>query len=145
MHKRNCELSGENRLVALAAALVNTSSCSCWMSPTSQLNPFCAEELHPRSWSASAWPALSCLLPPASPRSSTCRCSHASTRSPMHSEQTGSSRQALLSSQLRAQPSIHRGRQLPVLEFSAVTLHPQSEQLVLNKCSRGRRAKFVRS
>lgn len=140
LHKRNCELSGgEQQIVALAAALVMRPKLLLLDEPTSQLDPFAqknftallervARELnvavlvatHDVTAFEHLADTLICL----------------DGEKPDALQADSSSRQALCPRSSAPNQASTAADNSSVLEFSAVTFaYPQSEQLVLNKCS----------
>ena len=140
LHKRCNELSGgEQQLVALAAALVLRPKLLLLDEPTSQLDPFAqksftallervARELNVAVLVATHDVAAFEYLADAR----VCL----GGEKPDALQADSSSRQALCPGSSASNQASTAADNSPVLEFSAVTFaYPQSEQLVLNKCS----------
>ena len=140
LHKRNCELSGgEQQLVALAAALVMRPKLLLLDEPTSQLDPFAQKnfiallERVARELNVAVLVATHDIT--AFEHLADARI-HLDGEKPDALQADNSSRQALCPCSSASNQASTAADNSPVLEFSAVTFaYPQSEQLVLNKCS----------
>lgn len=140
LHKRNCELSGgEQQLVALAAALVMRPKLLLLDEPTSQLDPFAQKnfiallERVARELNVAVLVATHDIT--AFEHLADARI-HLDGEKPDALRADSSSRQALCPRSSAPNQASTAADNSPVLEFSAVTFaYPQSEQLVLNKCS----------
>ena len=140
LHKRNCELSGgEQQLVALAAALVMRPKLLLLDEPTSQLDPFAQKnftallERVARELNVAVLVATHDVT--AFEHLADARI-HLDGEKPDALRADSSSRQALCPRSSAPNQASTAADNSPVLEFSAVTFaYPQSEQLVLNKCS----------
>lgn len=140
LHKRNCELSGgEQQLVALAAALVMRPKLLLLDEPTSQLDPFAQKnftallERVARELNVAVLVATHDVA--AFEHLANTRI-HLDNEKPDVLQADSSSRQALCPRGSAPNQASTAADNSPVLEFSAVTFaYPQSEQLVLNKCS----------
>ena len=140
LHKRNCELSGgEQQLVALAAALVMRPKLLLLDEPTSQLDPFAQKnftallERVARELNVAVLVATHDIT--AFEHLADARI-HLDGEKPDALRADSSSRQALCPGSSASNQASTAADNSPVLEFSAVTFaYPQSEQLVLNKCS----------
>lgn len=140
LHKRNCELSGgEQQLVALAAALVMRPKLLLLDEPTSQLDPFAQKnfiallERVARELNVAVLVATHDIT--AFEHLADARI-HLDGEKPDALQADSSSRQALCPGSSASNQASTAADNSPVLEFSAVTFaYPQSEQLVLNKCS----------
>ena len=140
LHKRNCELSGgEQQLVALAAALVMRPKLLLLDEPTSQLDPFAQKnftallERVARELNVAVLVATHDVT--AFEHLADARI-HLDGEKPDALQADSSSRQALCPGSSVSNQVSTAADNSPVLEFSAVTFaYPQSEQLVLNKCS----------
>ena len=140
LHKRNCELSGgEQQLVALAAALVMRPKLLLLDEPTSQLDPFAQKnfiallERVARELNVAVLVATHDIT--AFEHLADARI-HLDGEKPDALQADSSSRQALCPRSSAPSQASTVADNSPVLEFSAVTFaYPQSEQLVLNKCS----------
>lgn len=140
LHKRNCELSGgEQQLVALAAALVMRPKLLLLDEPTSQLDPFAQKnfiallERVARELNVAVLVATHDIT--AFEHLADARI-HLDGEKPDALQADSSSRQALCPRSSASNQASTAADNSPVLEFSAVTFaYPQSEQLVLNKCS----------
>ena len=140
LHKRNCELSGgEQQLVALAAALVMRPKLLLLDEPTSQLDPFAQKnfiallERVARELNVAVLVATHDIT--AFEHLADARI-HLDGEKPDALQADSSSRQALCPGSSAPNQVSAVADNTPVLEFSAVTFaYPQSEQLVLNKCS----------
>lgn len=140
LHKRNCELSGgEQQLVALAAALVMRPKLLLLDEPTSQLDPFAQKnftallERVARELNVAVLVATHDVT--AFEHLADARI-HLDGEKPDALQADSSSRQALCPRSSALNQASAVADNSPVLEFSAVTFaYPQSEQLVLNKCS----------
>ena len=140
LHKRNCELSGgEQQLVALAAALVMRPKLLLLDEPTSQLDPFAQKSFTALLERVARELNVAVLVA----THDVAAFEHlADARVCLGGEKPGalqadsSSRQALCPRSSAPNQASTAADNSPVLEFSAVTFaYPQSEQLVLNKCS----------
>ena len=140
LHKRNCELSGgEQQLVALAAALVMRPKLLLLDEPTSQLDPFAQKnftallERVARELNVAVLVATHDIT--AFEHLADARI-HLDGEKPNALQADSPSRQALCPRSSAPNQASTAADNSPVLEFSAVTFaYPQSEQLVLNKCS----------
>ena len=140
LHKRNCELSGgEQQLVALAAALVMRPKLLLLDEPTSQLDPFAQKNFTALLERVARELNVAVLV---ATHDVTAFEHLADARICLDGEKPdalqvdGSSRQALCPRSSVPNQASTAADNSPVLEFSAVTFaYPQSEQLVLNKCS----------
>ena len=140
LHKRNCELSGgEQQLVALAAALVMRPKLLLLDEPTSQLDPFAQKNFTALLERVARELNVAVLV---ATHDITAFEHLADARICLDGEKPdalqadGSSRQALCPRSSASNQASTVADNSPVLEFSAVTFaYPQSEQLVLNKCS----------
>ena len=140
LHKRNCELSGgEQQIVALAAALVMRPKLLLLDEPTSQLDPFAQKnftallERVARELNVAVLVATHDIT--AFEHLADARI-HLDGEKPDVLQADSSSRQALCPGSSASNQASTAADNSPVLEFSAVTFaYPQSEQLVLNKCS----------
>ena len=140
LHKRNCELSGgEQQLVALAAALVMRPKLLLLDEPTSQLDPFAQKnftallERVARELNVAVLVATHDIT--AFEHLADARI-HLDGEKPDALRADSSSRQALCPGSSASNQASTAADNSPVLEFSAVTFaYPQSEQLVLSKCS----------
>jgi len=140
LHKRNCELSGgEQQLVALAAALVMRPKLLLLDEPTSQLDPFAQKnftallERVARELNVAVLVATHDIT--AFEHLADARI-HLDGEKPDALQADGSSRQALCPRSSAPNLVSTVADNTPVLEFSAVTFaYPQSEHLVLSKCS----------
>lgn len=140
LHKRNHKLSGgEQQLVALAAALVLRPKLLLLDEPTSQLDPFAQKNFTTLLERVARELNVAVLVA----THDVAAFEHlADTRVCLDGEKPnvlqadGSSRQTLCPRSSAPNPASIVADNSPVLEFSAVTFaYPQSEQLVLNKCS----------
>lgn len=140
LHKRNCELSGgEQQLVALAAALVMRPKLLLLDEPTSQLDPFAQKNFTALLERVARELNVAVLV---ATHDITAFEHLADARICLDGEKPNalqadsSSRQALCPRSSAPNQASTAADNSPVLEFSAVTFtYPQSEQLVLNKCS----------
>lgn len=140
LHKRNCELSGgEQQLVALAAALVMRPKLLLLDEPTSQLDPFAQKNFTALLERVARELNVAVLV---ATHDITAFEHLADARICLDGEKPdalradSSSRQALCPRSSAPNQASTAADNSPVLEFSAVTFaYPQSEQLVLNKCS----------
>ena len=140
LHKRNCELSGgEQQLVALAAALVMRPKLLLLDEPTSQLDPFAQKNFTALLERVARELNVAVLV---ATHDITAFEHLADARICLDGEKPdvlqadSSSRQALCPGSSASNQASTAADNSPVLEFSAVTFaYPQSEQLVLNKCS----------
>ena len=140
LHKRNCELSGgEQQLVALAAALVMRPKLLLLDEPTSQLDPFAQKNFTALLERVARELNVAVLV---ATHDVTAFEHLANTRICLDGEKPdalqadSSSRQVLCPSSSAPNQASTVADNTPVLEFSAVTFaYPQSEQLVLSKCS----------
>lgn len=140
LHKRNCELSGgEQQLVALAAALVMRPKLLLLDEPTSQLDPFAQKNFTALLERVARELNVAVLV---ATHDVTAFEHLADARICLDGEKPdalradSSSRQALCPRSSAPNQASTAADNSPVLEFSAVTFaYPQSEQLVLNKCS----------
>ena len=140
LHKRNCELSGgEQQLVALAAALVMRPKLLLLDEPTSQLDPFAQKNFTALLERVARELNVAVLV---ATHDITAFEHLADARICLDGEKPdalqadSSSRQALCPRGSASNQTSTAADNSPVLEFSAVTFaYPQSEQLVLNKCS----------
>ena len=140
LHKRNCELSGgEQQLVALAAALVMRPKLLLLDEPTSQLDPFAQKnftallERVARELNVAVLVATHDIT--AFEHLADARI-HLDGEKPNALQADSSSRQALCPRSSAPNQASTVADSTPVLEFSAVTFaYPQSDQLVLSKCS----------
>ena len=140
LHKRNCELSGgEQQLVALAAALVMRPKLLLLDEPTSQLDPFAQKnfiallERVARELNVAVLVATHDIT--AFEHLADVRVCLGGEK-PDALQADSSSRQALCPRSSAPNQAATVTDNSPVLEFSAVTFaYPQSEQLVLSKCS----------
>ena len=140
LHKRNHKLSGgEQQLVALAAALVLRPKLLLLDEPTSQLDPFAQKNFTTLLERVARELNVAVLVA----THDVAAFEHlADTRVCLDGEKPnvlqadGSSRQTLCPRSSAPNPASIVADNSPVLEFSAVTFaYPQSEQLVLSKCS----------
>ena len=140
LHKRNCELSGgEQQLVALAAALVMRPKLLLLDEPTSQLDPFAQKNFTALLERVARELNVAVLV---ATHDVTAFEHLADARICLDGEKPDAlqadspSRQALCPRSSAPSQASTVADNSPVLEFSAVTFaYPQSEQLVLNKCS----------
>ena len=140
LHKRNCELSGgEQQLVALAAALVMRPKLLLLDEPTSQLDPFAQKNFTALLERVARELNVAVLV---ATHDITAFEHLADARICLDGEKPdalradSSSRQALCPRSSAPNQTSTAADNSPVLEFSAGTFaYPQSEQLVLNKCS----------
>lgn len=140
LHKRNCELSGgEQQIVALAAALVMRPKLLLLDEPTSQLDPFAQKNFTALLERVARELNVAVLV---ATHDITAFEHLADARICLDGEKPdalradSSSRQALCPRSSAPNQASTAADNSPVLEFSAVTFaYPQSEQLVLNKCS----------
>ena len=140
LHKRNYELSGgEQQLVALAAALVMRPKLLLLDEPTSQLDPFAQKNFTALLERVARELNVAVLV---ATHDVTAFEHLADARICLDGEKPdalradNSSRQALCPRSSAPSQASTVADNSPVLEFSAVTFaYPQSEQLVLNKCS----------
>ena len=140
LHKRNCELSGgEQQLVALAAALVMRPKLLLLDEPTSQLDPFAQKNFTALLERVARELNVAVLV---ATHDVTAFEHLADARICLDNEKPdalradSSSRQALCPRSSAPNQASTAADNTPVLEFSAVTFaYPQSEQLVLSKCS----------
>ena len=140
LHKRCNELSGgEQQLVALAAALVMRPKLLLLDEPTSQLDPFSQKsftallERVARELNVAVLVATHDVT--AFEHLADARI-HLDGEKPNALQADSPSRQALCPRSSAPNQASTAADNSPVLEFSAVTFaYPQSEQLVLNKCS----------
>ena len=140
LHKRNCELSGgEQQLVALAAALVMRPKLLLLDEPTSQLDPFAQKnfiallERVARELNVAVLVATHDITA-FEHLADTLICLDGEKPDALRAD--SSSRQVLCPSSSAPNQASTVADNTPVLEFSAVTFaYPQSEQLVLSKCS----------
>ena len=140
LHKRNCELSGgEQQLVALAAALVMRPKLLLLDEPTSQLDPFAQKNFTALLERVARELNVAVLV---ATHDVTAFEHLADARICLDGEKPdalqadSSSRQTLCPRSSAPSQASTVADNSPVLEFSAVTFaYPQSEQLVLNKCS----------
>ena len=140
LHKRNCELSGgEQQLVALAAALVMRPKLLLLDEPTSQLDPFAQKnftallERVARELNVAVLVATHDIT--AFEHLADARI-HLDGEKPNALQADSPSRQALCPRSSAPNQASTAADNSPVLEFSAVTFaYPQSNQLVLSKCS----------
>ena len=140
LHKRNCELSGgEQQLVALAAALVMRPKLLLLDEPTSQLDPFAQKNFTALLERVARELNVAVLV---ATHDITAFEHLADARICLDGEKPdvlqadSSSRQTLCPGSSASNQASTAADNSPVLEFSAVTFaYPQSEQLVLNKCS----------
>ena len=140
LHKRNCELSGgEQQLVALAAALVMRPKLLLLDEPTSQLDPFAQKNFTALLERVARELNVAVLV---ATHDVTAFEHLADARICLDGEKPdalqadSSSRQTLCPRSSAPSQAFTVADNSPVLEFSAVTFaYPQSEQLVLNKCS----------
>lgn len=140
LHKRNCELSGgEQQLVALAAALVMRPKLLLLDEPTSQLDPFAQKNFTALLERVARELNVAVLV---ATHDVTAFEHLADARICLDGEKPdalqadSSSRQALCPRSSAPNQASTATDNTPVLEFSAVTFaYPQSEQLVLSKCS----------
>ena len=140
LHKRNCELSGgEQQLVALAAALVMRPKLLLLDEPTSQLDPFAQKNFTALLERVARELNVAVLV---ATHDVTAFEHLADARICLDNEKPdvlqadSSSRQTLCPRSSAPNQASTVAGDTPVLEFSAVTFaYPQSEQLVLNKCS----------
>ena len=140
LHKRNCELSGgEQQLVALAAALVMRPKLLLLDEPTSQLDPFAQKNFTALLERVARELNVAVLV---ATHDVTAFEHLADARICLDGEKPdalqadSSSRQTLCPRSPAPNQASTVADNSPVLEFSAVTFaYPQSEQLVLNKCS----------
>ena len=140
LHKRNCELSGgEQQIVALAAALVMRPKLLLLDEPTSQLDPFAQKNFTALLERVARELNVAVLV---ATHDITAFEHLADARICLDGEKPdvlqadSSSRQALCPGSSASNQASTAADNSPVLEFSAVTFaYPQSEQLVLNKCS----------
>ena len=140
LHKRNCELSGgEQQIVALAAALVMRPKLLLLDEPTSQLDPFAQKNFTALLERVARELNVAVLV---ATHDVTAFEHLADARICLDGEKPDalqadcSSRQVLCPRSSAPNQASTVADNSPVLEFSAVTFaYPQSEQLVLNKCS----------
>ena len=140
LHKRNCELSGgEQQLVALAAALVMRPKLLLLDEPTSQLDPFAQKNFTALLERVARELNVAVLV---ATHDITAFEHLADTRIHLDGEKPDAlqadipSRQALCPRSSAPNQASTAADSTPVLEFSAVTFaYPQSDQLVLSKCS----------
>ena len=140
LHKRNCELSGgEQQLVALAAALVMRPKLLLLDEPTSQLDPFAQKnfiallERVARELNVAVLVATHDITA-FEHLADTLICLDGEKPDALQAD--SSSRQALCPRSSAPNLVSTVADNTPVLEFSAVTFaYPQSEHLVLSKCS----------
>ena len=140
LHKRNCELSGgEQQLVALAAALVMRPKLLLLDEPTSQLDPFAQKNFTALLERVARELNVAVLVATHDVAAFEHLANthiHLDGEKPDALQVDGSSRQALCPRSSAPNQASTAADSTPVLEFSAVTFaYPQSEQLVLNKCS----------
>ena len=140
LHKRNCELSGgEQQLVALAAALVMRPKLLLLDEPTSQLDPFAQKNFTALLERVARELNVAVLVATHDVAAFEHLANthiHLDGEKPDALQADSSSRQALCPRSSAPNQASTAADNSPVLEFSAVTFaYPQSEQLVLNKCS----------
>ena len=140
LHKRNCELSGgEQQLVALAAALVMRPKLLLLDEPTSQLDPFAQKNFTALLERVARELNVAVLVATHDVAAFEHLANthiHLDGEKPDALQADSSSRQALCPGSSASNQASTAADNSPVLEFSAVTFaYPQSEQLVLNKCS----------
>ena len=140
LHKRNCELSGgEQQLVALAAALVMRPKLLLLDEPTSQLDPFAQKNFTALLERVARELNVAVLVATHDVAAFEHLANthiHLDGEKPDVLQADSPSRQALCPRSSAPNQASTAADNSPVLEFSAVTFaYPQSEQLVLNKCS----------
>ena len=140
LHKRNCELSGgEQQLVALAAALVMRPKLLLLDEPTSQLDPFAQKNFTALLERVARELNVAVLVATHDVAAFEHLANthiHLDGEKPDVLQADSPSRQALCPRSSAPNQASTVADNTPVLEFSAVTFaYPQSDQLVLSKCS----------
>mgnify|MGYP000867013411 CR=1 FL=1 len=140
LHKRNCELSGgEQQLVALAAALVMRPKLLLLDEPTSQLDPFAQKNFTALLERVARELNVAVLVATHDVAAFEHLANthiHLDGEKPDVLQADSSSRQTFCPCNPAPNQASTVADNTPALEFSAVTFaYPQSEQLVLNKCS----------